>query len=315
MNTLLYSLIEIIGVLLFSLEGIFVKGIELHPIINVFLTYLVYSLLSFTVLAIRGKINLDFTKKLLDSKFIIVNILNIIKTAGLYIGYKYLPISFAIVLKMMSPAFIILGDSILNKTKINLVEGIGIGLTLLFITLLYRKELYNAVKYVDRMFIIGIIGLLLFNIFNAYIVIKLPEYIKDDDPNEEIFLSTTFAFGLLFILILGLLLFGINLFKSYKVSNIFKMLILFCFTCYGGMSLIFLSDNNLNPTLFSVLQYSQIILAFIFGYYLEGETFSFSKIIIILLLIGSIFLTDYYSNNKKIIANITVHPVNDKNIE
>ena len=322
MNILIYSLLEILGVFLFSLEGVFVKGIEMHPIINVFFTYLVYALLSFSILAITGKMNIDLGKKLLDSKFILVNVLNIIKTAGLYIGYKYLPISFAIVLKMMSPAFIIFGDAILNNTKINLIEGIGIGLTLFFIIMIYRKELYNAIKQLNPLFIIGVIGLLLFNIFNAFIVIKLPEYIKDSNPNEEIFLSTTFAFGLLSLLLIGLLLFGINLFKRYKTTSMLKMILLFCFTCYGGMGLIFLSDNNLNPILFSLLQYSQLILAFIFGYFLEGEQFSISKIVIILLLIGSIILTNIYSNNKNInninkiiISNMTIHPYSEKNIK
>ena len=314
MNNSIYALLEILGVFLFTIEGIFVKGIEMHPIINVFFTYLVYALLSFIILTITGKMNINLVGKLLDSKFIIVNILNIIKTAGLYIGYRYLPISFAIVLKMMSPAFIIFGDAILNSTKINLIEGIGIGLTIFFIIMIYRKELYNAIKYINPVFIFGLIGMLLFNIFNAFIVIKLPKYIKDNNPNEEIFLSTTFAFGLLFILLLGLFTFGINLFKKYKTSNMIKMIILFCFTCYGGMGLIFLSDNNLNPTLFSLLQYSQILLAFIFGYFLEGEKFSISKIIIILFLIGSIILTNIYSNNKnineknkRIISNINLH--------
>ena len=322
MNTLIYSLLEILGVFLFSIEGVFIKGIEMHPIINVFFTYLVYALLSFSILFITGKMNSNLISNLLDSKFIIVNILNILKTAGLYIGYRYLPISFAIVLKMMSPAFIIFGDAILKSTNINLIEGIGIGLTLFFITMIYRKELYNAIKYINPLFIIGLIGMLLFNIFNAFIVIKLPEYIKGSNPNEEIFLSTAFAFGLLFILLLGLFIFGINLFKKYKTSNMIKMIILFCFTCYGGMGLIFLSDNNLNSTLFSLLQYSQILLAFIFGYFLEGEKFSFSKIMIIILLIGSIILTNIYSNNqnnnnrnKRIISNITVHPYSEKSIE
>ena len=159
----------------------------MHPIINVFFTYLVYALLSFIILTITGKMNINLVGKLLDSKFIIVNILNIIKTAGLYIGYRYLPISFAIVLKMMSPAFIIFGDAILNSTKINLIEGIGIGLTIFFIIMIYRKELYNAIKYINPVFIFGLIGMLLFNIFNAFIVIKLPKYIKDNNPNEEIF--------------------------------------------------------------------------------------------------------------------------------
>ena len=314
MNNSIYALLEILGVFLFTIEGIFVKGIEMHPIINVFFTYLVYALLSFIILTITGKMNINLVGKLFDSKYIIVNILNIIKTAGLYIGYRYLPISFAIVLKMMSPAFIIFGDAILNSTKINLIEGIGIGLTIFFIIMIYRKELYNAIKYINPVFIFGLIGMLLFNIFNAFIVIKLPKYIKDNNPNEEIFLSTTFAFGLLFILLLGLFTFGINLFKKYKISNMIKMIILFCFTCYGGMGLIFLSDNNLNPTLFSLLQYSQVLLAFIFGYFLEGENFSISKIIIILFLIGSIILTNIYSNNKnineknkRIISNINLH--------
>ena len=53
-NTLIYSILEIFGVLIFASEGLFVKDIELHPFINVLLAYTVYAIISFIILKFEG---------------------------------------------------------------------------------------------------------------------------------------------------------------------------------------------------------------------------------------------------------------------
>ena len=46
-SQLLYIILEVLGVLIFASEGLFVKDIELHPYINVMLAYAVYAIISF----------------------------------------------------------------------------------------------------------------------------------------------------------------------------------------------------------------------------------------------------------------------------
>jgi drug/metabolite transporter (DMT)-like permease len=78
------------------------------------------------------------------------------------------------------------------------------------------------------------------------------------------------------------------------------------------MSLTYAADNHLEPILFSMLQYSQIFIAFGIGYFLEGEKFPLSRIILIILFLLSIVFTMRVSkkpvkkDKRKIITNATL---------
>ena len=122
-------------------------------------------------------------------------------------------------------------------------------------------------------FFLGVLGVIIYNIMNAYNVIRLPQYITDKDPNEEVFLSTGVAFATLVVGFFGLKSFNKNIFGSLNHYNMLKMIGVFIVTCYIGMSLTYAADNHLDPTLFSALQYSQLFLAFVIGYFFEGEKF------------------------------------------
>lgn len=311
-NTLVYSILEILGVLIFASEGLFVKDIELHPFINVLLAYTVYAIISFIILKFEGKINFIFLKQLTEPKFFITNIVNILKTGGLFVGFKYIPVSLAIVVKMMGPAFILVGDSILNNNPMNMFQIIGIISSILTLGLIYIKPITSALKNVDSKFFIGIFGVLLYNIMNAYNVIRLPEYVTDKNPHEEVFLSTGSAFLMLISAFIAIITTNKKLIGDLHHINIIKMMVIFVITCYIGMSLTYEADNHLEPTLFSVLQYSQLFLAFIIGYLYENEKFPISKLIFIGLFLLSVGFTMKFTqkpkakDKRKIITNATL---------
>jgi len=89
-ETLLYSMLEILGVIIFASEGLFIKDVELHPLIGVLLTYTVYAIISFIILAVKGEINMTLLQKLVEPRFLIVNFANILKTGGIFMGFKFL---------------------------------------------------------------------------------------------------------------------------------------------------------------------------------------------------------------------------------
>ena len=64
------------------------------------------------------------------------------------------------------------------------------------------------------------------------------------------------------------------------------------------MSLTYAADNHLEPTLFSALQYSQLFLAFVIGYFFEGEKFPISRILLVILFLGSVAFTMKVSEKK-----------------
>ena len=297
-SQLLYIILEVLGVLIFASEGLFVKDIELHPYINVMLAYAVYAIISFIILSVQGKMGMPFFKKLFEEKFLITNFANILKTGGLFMGFKLIPVSFAIVLKMMSPAFIMAGDSILNNKPMNHLEVLGVLSSVILIGLIYRKAIMAAFKNINVKFFLGVVGVIIYNIMNAYNVIRLPQYITDKDPNEEVFLSTGMAFATLVAGFFGLKMFNKKIFGSLNHYNMLKMIGVFVVTCYVGMSLTYAADNHLEPTLFSALQYSQLFLAFVIGYFFEGEKFPISRILLVILFLGSVAFTMKVSEKK-----------------
>ena len=311
-------ILEILGVIIFSSEGLFVKGIELHPYINVMLVYSVYAIISFLILFIQGKMSMTFFNRLFEGKFLITNIVNILKTAGLFIGFKLIPVSFAIVLKMMSPAFIMAGDSILNNAPMNNQQIVGIMSSVILIGLIYKNSITKAFKNIDLKFLLGVLGVIIYNITNAYNVIRLPEYVTDKDPNEEVFLSTGTAFVALIVLFLGVKNVNNKAFGELNKKNIMKMIGVFIITCYVGMSFTYMADNNLDPTLFSALQYSQIFLAFIIGYFFEGDKFPPSRIFLVVLFLASVAFTLKVStppvakDKRKILTNATLFHSQEK---
>lgn len=311
-NTLLYSIIEIWGVLIFASEGLFVKNIELHPFINVFLAYTVYAVVSFIILQFEGKMNFDFFKKLTEPKFLIMNVANIIKTSGLFLGFKFLPVSLAIVIKMMSPAFILVGDSLLNNNPMNIYQIFGIISSILTLGLIYNKRIVTALINTNPTFFMGILGVLLYNTMNAYNVIRLPQYVTDKNPHEEVFLSTGSAFIMLLTSFFAIMTTNRKLFGDIHHFNIIKTIGIFIITCYIGMTLTYTADNHLDPVLFSVLQYTQLLLAFGIGFFFDNETFPPSRIFFIGLFFMSIGLTMKYSKSpkkkdkRKIIMNATL---------
>lgn len=312
MNTLLYSVLEVLGVIIFASEGLFIKDIELHPLVNVLLAYAVYSIISFVILCARGQMNMTFFQKLAEPKFLLINLFNIIKTGGLFMAFKLIPVSFAIIIKMMGPAFIMVADSILNNKPMNMLQIGGILTSMTMIGLIYRKSIGKAFANVNAKFFLGVLGVILYNITNAYNVIRLPQYVTDKDPNEEVFLSTTTAFVTLLSIVTGLYFTNKKFLGSLLHYDVIKMLGIFSFTCYVGMSLTYTADNHLDPTLFSALQYSQIFLAFGIGYFFEGEKFPLSKIILVVLFLASVGFTMKVSkqpvkkDKRKIIANATL---------
>jgi drug/metabolite transporter (DMT)-like permease len=78
------------------------------------------------------------------------------------------------------------------------------------------------------------------------------------------------------------------------------------------MSLTYAADNHLNPMLFSALQYSQLFLAFMIGYFFEGEKFPMSKVLLVVLFLASVVFTMKISESpakkdkRKIILNATL---------
>ncbi len=309
---LLYIILEVLGVLIFASEGLFVKDIELHPYINVMLAYAVYAIISFIVLSVQGKMDLPFFKKLFEEKFLITNFANILKTSGLFMGFKLIPVSFAIVIKMMGPAFIMAGNSILNNEPMNHLQILGVLSSVILIGLIYKKPILDAFKKINMKFFLGVLGVILYNIMNAYNVIRLPQYITDKDPNEEVFLSTGVAFATLVAGFFGLKSFNKNIFGSLNHYNMLKMIGVFVVTCYIGMSLTYAADNHLDPTLFSALQYSQLFLAFAIGYFFEGEKFPISRILLVVLFLASVVFTMKVSkkpeakDKRKITTNATL---------
>lgn len=311
-ETVLFSILEILGVIIFASEGLFIKDIELHPVINVLLAYAVYAIISFVILSVKGEMNVSFLKKLAEPKFLLINLFNIIKTSGLFMAFKLIPISFAIILKMMGPAFIMIADSILNGKSMHVLQIVGMLTSTLMIGLIYRSPIIKALKNVNAKFFLGVLGVLLYNTMNAYNVIRLPQYVTDKDPNEEVFLSTGTAFITLLTIVSGLFFTNRKFLGEINHYNIIKMIGVFTFTCYIGMSLTYAADNHLNPMLFSALQYSQLFLAFMIGYFFEGEKFPMSKILLVVLFLASVVFTMKVSeapvkkDKRKIILNSTL---------
>jgi drug/metabolite transporter (DMT)-like permease len=231
-ETLLFSILEVLGVIIFASEGLFVKEIELHPFINILLAYAVYAIISFVILSVKGEMNVSFLKKLAEPKFLLINLFNIIKTGGLFMAFKLIPVSFAIILKMMSPAFIMMADSILNGKPMHVLQIVGMLTSLLMIGLIYRSPIMKALKNVNAKFFLGVLGVLLYNIMNAYNVIRLPQYVTDKDPNEEVFLSTGTAFITLLTIVSGLFFTNRKFLGAINHFNIIKMIGVFTFTCY-----------------------------------------------------------------------------------
>jgi len=319
-QTLLYSIIEILGVVIFASEGLFVKDIELHPLINTLLAYTVYAIVSFVILSAQGKMNMPFFKQLAEPRFLVTNIVNIFKTGGLFMGFKLIPISLAIVIKMMSPAFIMIGNSAFNNKPMHILQIVGIIMSILLIGLIYRKPLISAFNNINGKFFLGVLGVIIYNIMNAFNVIKLPQYVTNKDPHEEVFLSTATAFVTLLTMFIGIFYTNRKIFGSLSHYNIIKMIGVFLITCYIGMILTYTADNHLDPTLFSVLQYSQLFLAFFIGYFFEGEKFPLSRIILIILFLMSVLFTLKVSqqpvkkDKRKIITNATLFHSEEKKI-
>ena len=311
-ETLLYSMLEILGVVIFASEGLFIKGIELHPLIGVLLTYAVYAIISFIILAIKGDMNMTLLEKLAEPQFLIVNFANILKTGGIFMGFKFLPVSFAIVLKMMGPAFLMIGNSILSNKAMPLLQITGIITSVTMICLIYRKSIMSAFKNINIKFFMGVLGIFICNATSAYNIIKLPQYVTDKDPHEEIFMSTSVAFVTLLSMFTGIFFTKRKILGSISFYNILKMIVVFIVTCYGGMSLTYAADNHLDPMLYSTLQYSQLILAFFIGYFFEGDKFPLSRIILIIIFLMSVIFTLKVSqepvkkDKRKIITNATL---------
>ena len=76
--------------------------------------------------------------------------------------------------------------------------------------------------------------------------------------------------------------------KNDKVLFVRLLLMLHYFTAKKRK---FAADNHLDPLLFSVLQYSQLFLAFFIGYFFEGEKFPLSRIILVVLFLMSVLFT------------------------
>lgn len=317
-DTLLYSMLEILGVIIFASEGLFIKDVELHPLICVLLTYTVYTIISFIILVAKGEMNMTLLQKLVEPQFLVVNFANILKTGGIFMGFKFLPVSFAIVLKMMGPAFLMIGNSILNKKAMPLLQIIGIITSVVLICLIYRTSIMSAFKNINVKFFIGVLGIFIYNATNAYNTIKLPEYVTDKDPHEEIFLSTTVAFATLLSMVTGIFFTKRKMLGSISFYNVLKMIVVFTITCYGGMSLTYAADNHLDPMLYSTLQYSQLILAFFIGYFFEGDKFPLSRIILIIIFLMSVIFTLKVSqppvkkDKRKIITNATLFHSEEK---
>jgi len=77
--------------------------------------------------------------------------------------------------------------------------------------------------------------------------------------------------------------------------------------------LTYAADNNLSANLFSLLQYTQLALAFLIRYFLENEKFPLSRMIYVALFVASILFTQKMSQKKpvdkdkrKIIINSTL---------
>jgi drug/metabolite transporter (DMT)-like permease len=257
-------------------------------------------------------------QKLVEPRFLIVNFANILKTGGIFMGFKFLPVSFAIVLKMMGPAFLMIGNSILNNKAMPLLQTIGIITSVVMICLIYRKSIMSAFKNINIKFFIGVLGIFIYNITSAYNIIKLPEYVTDKDPHEEIFLSTAVAFATLLSIVTGIFFTKRKMLGSISFYNILKMIVVFTITCYGGMSLTYAADNHLDPMLYSTLQYSQLILAFFIGYFFEGDKFPLSRIILVVIFLMSVIFTLKVSqppvkkDKRKIITNATLFHSEEK---
>ena len=125
-------------------------------------------------------------------------------------------------------------------------------------------------------------------------------------------MSTGVAFATLVAGFFGLKSFNKNIFGSLNHYNMLKMIGVFIVTCYIGMSLTYAADNHLDPTLFSALQYSQLFLAFVIGYFFEGEKFPISRILLVVLFLASVVFTMKVSkkpeakDKRKITTNATL---------
>ena len=199
----------------------------------------------------------------------------------------------------------------------NHLQILGVLSSVILIGLIYRKSIMAAFKNINMKFFLGVLGVIMYNIMNAYNVIRLPQYITDKDPNEEVFLSTGVAFAVLVAGFFGLRSFNKKIFGSLSHYNMLKMIGVFIVTCYIGMSLTYAADNHLDPTLFSMLQYSQLFLAFVIGYFFEGEKFPISRILLVVLFLASVVFTMKVSkkpkakDKRKITTNATLFHSSD----
>jgi len=290
MNTGVYSILEVLGVILFASEGFFIKGMYLHHLINMFLMYIVWTLIPIIVLLFQGKFDMSLIKKLFKKESVILNALNLIRTPAILLAYNFIPIPLVITIKMLMPAFIITGDSIMKQEKLNVNEIIGMVASFVFVFLIYSDAIIKKIKTFDIKFIIGIIGAIVFTAINSYDVIELPKYIKNKDANEELFISSALVLLILIPIIGGILSFKPKLLGVLDGLKILKMFVVFIFTAYVGLLLVYLSADKLNPLLFSILEYSQLIFAFIVGYFVNNEKFGWLRIFWIVCLIASVTL-------------------------
>ena len=291
--------IYIISIILFGINSLFIKTINIDFIYKIFYNSLILSIMSFLFIKY---FNPDFSF-IINFQNVKLSLLYFLQTVLVFTTFIILPISIALPFNLGSSIiFIDIIEYINDNNKINYnvwISNVFILISLFIISYSKINKKYKYIKY-------GIICSVLYALFDAYNMKKekedknskalnnknnlLNESIKSNEIIYELnFISTIF---LLFICII-IKLFNIKNIPFFynnnsNYNNIFKFILIQIFINYIGYILMYYSLNNMNISIWMTLLSLDIIIGLIIGYIFLNESINFNKIIGCILLILSI---------------------------
>jgi len=310
---ILSYILTILSMLLFSLNSVFVKKINLSLVHKLFITFLI--LVSFSLITIKF-INPSQDFKLFDMKTCLISGSYFLQVVFLFIAYTTLPVSIS--LPLMTGAAVIFFDVfniIINKAKLTVAEWILNVVTIIGIVLISYAKNTGLNKY----FLLGIISSLLWSVLDPVNMILTEKYANDDKSNSkkddtknmstfkkqlltsslEIFNLNKVGLPILTLLIIVL--------STYKFSNVPSTLFhkenltskeigTFIFyqilTYYPAFPAAYYGLNTLNDSVFGILSTLTIPFGIIMGKVFFNETVGLRKIIGgIIIMIGVIMKT------------------------
>lgn len=264
----------------------------------------------------------DLKLLLINENTILSSFTYFIYTVLYFYSQQVLPVTIALPIFMLYPFVLLLLNRILNKEKINIGELIGGVITFIGILILSNSPLKNKPSnYSLKLAVCMISGLAC---AFAYVLLKTSEKriiakeqslkiksFQDLNPNKfnihVNMLLMNFIPSVLFLLIFIVK----NLFLRNKFNNnilfkgdnnypsLIKLFIVSFIIQYISNILTQYSLINLEPTIYSALLNSSVLIAFIYGKFFFNENINLQKIIGCFIILSGIILNIYSSNKIK----------------